>query len=155
MKDSSSDKGWLASDKGWLATPSRILRPDGIRIVFLLVAVGAFLMTEFGRHVYRPWAYGQGLSDFGIADSVGNLGGIVVQIFVTVAFFNATRAQSFRLAVFLSCGYIVYEFVQPYLPRGTFDWKDVAATLLGGCLSCILLWIIWCVDGLRTADTGD
>ena len=100
-------------------------------------------VTEFGRHIYRPWAYARGLNDFGLADSVGNLGGIVVQVFVSVALFNATRQQSFRLAAFLSVGFIAYEFAQPYLPKGVFDWRDVAATALGFALSCVLLWIIW------------
>ncbi len=69
----------------WLTTPSRFLVPDPRRLVLLLVGVGAFAATEFGRHIYRPWAYARGLSDFGLADSVGNLGGIIVQIFVSNA----------------------------------------------------------------------
>jgi hypothetical protein len=128
---------------GWLATPSRFFIPDPRRLVFLLVGVGAFAATEFGRHIYRPWAYARGLRDLGLADSVGNLGGIVVQVFVSVALFNATRQQSFRLAAFMSLGYIVYEFAQPYLPKGVFDWGDVAATALGYAISCALLWVIW------------
>jgi len=128
---------------GWLMTRSRIFRPDRIRLAWLLVAAGAFAWTEIGRHRYRPWAYRTGVNDFGLADSVGNLGGIVVQVFATIAMLNPTKEQSFRLAAFLAAGYIAYEFVQPYLPRGVFDWKDVAATLLGYLFSCVLLWIMW------------
>jgi hypothetical protein len=128
---------------GWLMTPSRFLIPDPRRLVFLLVGAGAFAVTEFGRYIYRPWAYARGLSDFGLADSVGNLGGIIVQIFISVAAFNTTRQQSFRVATFLSVGFIVYEFAQPYLPKGVFDWRDVAATALGYAISCVFLWVIW------------
>jgi TRAP-type uncharacterized transport system fused permease subunit len=131
----------------WLTTRSRILRPSRTRAVFLLIAVGAFAVTEFGRQVYRPWAYRRALADFGLADSVGNLGGIIVQVFLTLAVVNATREQSLRWAAFLSCGYIAYEFAQPYLPKGTFDWQDVAATLVGGGLSCVILWAVWRTHG--------
>lgn len=133
---------------GWLTTPSRIFLPARTRVVFLVVAVGAFVATEFGRYIYRPWAHQRSLVDFGLADSVGNLGGIIVQLFMTLAIVNATREQSFRLALFLSCGYIAYEFAQPYLPKGTFDWRDVVATVVGGALSCAILWMIWRRHGL-------
>ena len=43
----------------------------------------------------------------------------------------------------LSLGYVAYEFLQPFLPRGTFDWKDVWATFLGMCFSALILWLIW------------
>ena len=128
---------------GWLSTRSRLFQPGRTRLVFLLIAVCTFGATEFGRHVYRPWAYAKGLKDLGLADSIGNLGGIVVQVFFTIAVLNATRAQSFRWAAFLSVGYIAYEFVQPHLPKGVFDWKDVAATGLGYCVCLLVLWVTW------------
>lgn len=39
--------------------------------------------------------------------------------------------------------YIVYEVLQPYLPRGTFDWNDVFGTLLGLAIALPVLWILW------------
>jgi len=126
----------------WLATPSRIRQPDRIRVVFLLIAVIAFGITEFGRFVYRPWAYSHGLNDLGLADSIGNLG-VVVQVFLTAAVINPTRVQSFRLAAFLAVGYVVYEFLQPYLPKGVFDWKDVAGTVIGYIVSITILSFLW------------
>lgn len=127
----------------WLATPERFLRPGRIRLVFLGVAVVAFFVTEFGRFVYRPYVYRHTITDFGLADSIGNLGGIVVQIFLTVAAMNSTKKQSFRIATLLASGYIAYEFLQPVLPKGVFDWKDVYGTLIGLCLAFVLLLIIW------------
>jgi hypothetical protein len=107
------------------------------------VAVLAFFATEFGRFVYRPYVRQHGISDLGLADSIGNLGGIVVQIFITLAAVNATKKQSFRIAPLLAVGYVAYEFVQPLLPKGVFDWKDVYGTLLGLCASLVVLWAIW------------
>lgn len=127
----------------WLATPERFLRPGRIRLLFLGVAVVAFFVTEFGRFVYRPYVYRHTITDFGLADSIGNLGGIVVQIFLTVAAMNSTKKQSFRIATLLASGYIAYEFLQPVLPKGVFDSKDVYGTLIGLCLAFVLLLIIW------------
>lgn len=127
----------------WLATPERFLKPSRARFGFLCVAVLAFFITEFGRFVYRPYVRRNDLNDFGLADCIGNLGGIVVQIFITVAAMNSTKKQSFRIAPLLAAGYLAYEFLQPVLPKGVFDWKDVYGTLIGLGLSFAILWIIW------------
>ena len=128
---------------GYLFTPSRFLRPDKIRIVFVAIGVAAFLVTEFGRYVGRPYVRSHGLNDFGLTDSIGNLGGILVQIFIGCAMVNATRKQCFRISAFCSIGYVVYEFMQPILPKGVFDWNDVIGTLIGYCISLPILWVIW------------
>ena len=128
---------------GYLVTPGRFLKPDKIRIVFIAIGVVAFIVTEFGRHVCRPYVRSHGLNDYGLTDSIGNLGGILVQIFLGCGLVNATRKQCFRLAAFFSLGYVVYEFMQPVLPKGVFDWNDVIGTLIGYCLSLPILRAIW------------
>jgi uncharacterized membrane protein YccC len=75
------------------------------------------------------------------------LGGIVVQIFFGLAVLNPNRRQSYRLATFFSVGYVVYEFLQPYLPKGVFDWKDVYGTVIGFAVSVLLLALTWRVVG--------
>lgn len=128
---------------GWFSTRERIFKPAKIRIAFLAIATAAFIVTEFGRYVYRPFVRRNAIQDFGLADSIGNLGGIIVQIFFLCAVLNSTKIQSYRWAGFLSAGYIVYEFVQPYLPKGVFDWKDIYATIIGLIISLIVLWFLW------------
>ena len=128
---------------GWLTTQERILKPGRVRLVFLLVAIMAFGVTEFGRFVYRPYVRRNHIVDWGLADCIGNLGGIVVQIFLTLAMMNSSKQQSFRIAPLLAVGYIVYEFLQPVLPKGVFDWKDVYGTLFGLGLAVIMLLMIW------------
>ncbi len=120
--------------------------------MFLLLAVGAFVLTELGRNVYRPYAYKHGIFDFGLADSVGNLGGIIVMIFLGLAILNSTRRQSYRLAVFYSVGFIVYEFVQPFLPKGVFDWRDIYGTAVGFAISLLMLTAVWRTVGLGSED---
>lgn len=89
--------------------------------------------------MWRPYARAIGIDAFGLADSIGNLEGIVVQIFFTLAVVNPERRQRYGLALFLTGGYIVYEVLQPYLPHGAFDWNDVWGTLIGGVMSALLL----------------
>lgn len=115
---------------------------DTKRIVYLIAAILAFLGTEFGRFVYRPYIYEHNINDFGLADSVGNWGGIVVQIFFGLAILNPPFKKGFRLIGFFMLGYIVYEILQPVLPKGTFDWLDIYGTLIGGILGLFLYLII-------------
>lgn len=128
---------------GWLTDPGRLFKPNKIRIIFLIIAIGAYIITEFGRYIYRPFVNSNRIQDYGLADSIGNLGGIIVQIFLVCAVVNPNKIQSYRWAAFLSLGYIVYEFLQPYFPKGVFDWNDIYGTLIGLIISIILLCIIW------------
>jgi len=115
---------------------------DSVRIVYLLVAIAWFFITETGRFVYRPYIYRNHINDFGIADSIGNLGGIIVQIFAMLTFFNPPNNKAFRVILFLVVGYIVYEIIQPYLPRGVFDWLDVYGTIIGGAIASVFYLLI-------------
>ncbi len=75
---------------GWLIFTDResFRTIDLFRLLYAAIAVSAFLLTEVGRNLYRPYVYENGINDFGIADSMGNLGGIVVQVFFSLAFLN-------------------------------------------------------------------
>jgi len=115
---------------------------DNYRIIFLLAAGIMFLITEIGRYVYRPFIYKNNIDDFGIADSIGNLGGIIVQIFFMLAIANSPRNKGFNLIIFAVLGYVLYEFAQPYLPKGVFNWKDVYGTIVGGIISALILLCI-------------
>jgi len=128
---------------GWLTNPKRMFKTNTIRIYFLFIAGIAYFITETGRFIYRPFIRSNGIQDFGLADSIGNLGGIIVQIFLVCAVVNPNKIQSYRWAAFLSSGYMAFEFVQPYLPKGVFDWNDIIATLIGFLISVLFLWIIW------------
>ena len=115
---------------------------DNIRVVYLVIAVLFFFLTEIGRNIYRPYIYTNNIDDYGIADSIGNSGGIIVQIFFMLAILNSPRKKVLRVIGFIVIGYIVYEILQPYLPRGVFDWKDIYGTLIGGVISLFILIFI-------------
>jgi hypothetical protein len=131
---------------GWLSSRERLFKTSKTRAAFLLVGAVAFAVTEFGRFVYRPFVRRHAIGDFGLTDSIGNLGGIVVMIFLGCAAMNPTRKQSYRLAAFYAVGFIVYEFLQPFLPKGVFDWNDVVGTAIGFLISLPILAAVWRVS---------
>jgi len=115
---------------------------DRLRVIYFGIAVLFFFLTEIGRKIYRPFIYSNNIDDYGIADSIGNSGGIIVQIFFGLAILNSPRKKVFHVIGFIVIGYILYEILQPYLPRGVFDWKDIYGTLVGASISLIVLLFI-------------
>ena len=118
---------------------SAIRTIDRYRICYILIAISMFLVTEFGRNFYRPYIYRNEIDDYGLADSIGNLGGIIVQIFFTLTLLNSPKKKGYLVIGLIVIGYILYEIVQPYLPRGVFDWKDIYGSIIGGAISA-LIW---------------
>jgi hypothetical protein len=118
-----------------------ILKFSRLRVAHVIVFVCAFALTELGRYVYRPYAYRSGLSDFGIADTMGNSLGVITQIFCMLAVMHSNWRQGLRVIVFVVCGYTAYECAQVVLPKGTFDPQDIIATVVGGVLAVGILWL--------------
>ena len=128
----------------------RFKKFDVLRLIYFISFLFSFALTEIGRYIYRPFIYENNINDFGIADSMGNLGGIVVQIFFGLSILNPTRKKGLRLIGFFTIGYIVYEILQLYLPKGTFDWKDIYGTVIGGFFSLLLFLLIHTLMRVKT-----
>ena len=73
---------------------------------------------------------------------MGNLGGIIVQLFFGLTIFNSTRIKGLRLIAFFILGYIFYEIAQLFLPKGVFDWKDIYGTIIGGLIGLLLFLLL-------------
>ena len=139
-------------------TKERLLKKNPLRFAYLIGFASFFVMTEIGRKLYRPYIYRMHIDDCGIADTIGNSLGTLTQIFLYLGLANATKGQSYRIIAFVTLGYIGYELVQPYLPRGTFDWKDVFATLGAGILAAVVVTVVHLVfpernNGLNRNET--
>jgi glycopeptide antibiotics resistance protein len=115
---------------------------DVRRFAYFVTFVFSFIMTEIGRYYYRPYIYENNINDLGIADSIGNLGGIVVQIFFGLMLLNSSKKKGFRVIAFFVAGYVLYEIIQPILPKGVFDWLDIYGTVLGGIVGLLLYLLI-------------
>ena len=118
-----------------------------LRIYYLILFIISYVVTETGRFIYRPYVYNNHIDDFGIADSIGNFGGILTQIFFGLLIINPPKRKGIRLIAFFSGGYIVYEILQLFLPRGVFDLNDIYGTLLGGILGFLIyITLHWSVN---------
>lgn len=73
---------------------------------------------------------------------MGNLGGIIVQIFFGLFIINPSKKKGLRLITFFSLGYILYEIAQLVLPKGVFDWLDIYGTFVGGVIGLLLFLLI-------------
>jgi hypothetical protein len=123
---------------------------DRRRVVYLITFILAFFLTEAGRFIYRPYIYEHNINDYGLADSVGNWGGILVQIFFGLTLLNSGFKKGLRLIGFFVAGYILYEILQPILPKGTFDWLDIYGTLIGGVFAMLIFLMIQLVTRNNT-----
>ena len=130
----------MAKQNTFFTEKKSIKTIDRLRISYLVITILFFIITEMGRNIYRPFIYSNDINDYGIADSIGNSGGIVVQIFFSLLILNSQKKKVFNVVGFITIGYILYELLQPYLPRGVFDWKDIYGTLIGGVLS-LIIWL--------------
>jgi hypothetical protein len=122
---------------------NRVFKPGPMRGVYFVTFAAFFILTEIGREIYRPFVYQNGINDFGLADVIGNLLGTVAIIFFCLGVNHANWMQSIRITVFVTVGVTIYELLQPILPKGTLDWKDVVSTPIAGIFSLVLVLIIW------------
>jgi hypothetical protein len=122
---------------------NRIFRPGPVRGVYFVSFAIFFILTEVGREIYRPYVYQNGIDDLGFADVVGNLLGTAAIIFFNLGVTHATRIQSIRTIAFVTTGIVIYELLQPVLPRGVLDWKDVISTFAAGLFSLTMVLAIW------------
>jgi hypothetical protein len=121
----------------------RVFKLGPMRGVYFVTFAVSFILTEIGRKMYRPYVYQNGINDFGFADAIGNLLGTVAVIFFCLGVSHANRVQSIRVTAFVTVGITIYELLQPVLPRGTLDWKDVVSTPIAGLFSLTLVLAMW------------
>jgi len=127
----------MAKSNNFFTDKEQFKTIDTYRLIYFITAAFWFVVTETGRFVYRPFIYDNNINDFGIADSIGNSGGIIVQIYFMLTVLNSQGRKVFRVIAFLTFGYILYEVFQLYLPRGVFDWLDIYGTLAGGVIALL------------------
>lgn len=120
----------------------RVFQLSPLRGAYWIAFALFFTFTEWGRKVYRPYVYSNGIHDWGMADVMGNLSGALAIIFFDQGFVHATRNQSLWITGLVTLGLVGYEIVQGVLPRSVFDWKDVVATLIAGGIAVGLLLIL-------------
>lgn len=128
-------------------TLDRFLKIDSKRVFLFIIFLLAFIITEIGRKVYRPYIYSNNIFDFWIADTIGNFTGSIAIIFFDLAIINILPEKSKDgkwYILFITIGLIIYELVQYILPgRNTCDWRDIIATVIAGFISFGLYKLIY------------
>lgn len=115
---------------------------DAKRIFFLLVFVLSYLITEFGRFIYRPYIYSNDIYDFHIADSVGNFIGTITIVYGNLLIQNPNKKNGVLFVTLVPVGIVIYEYLQKFTPKGTFDVFDVYYTIAGGVLGYLFYRLI-------------
>ena len=121
----------------------RISRIDSRRIIFFFIFIFMFLFTEFGREVYRPYIYSNGIFDFWIADTIGNFTGTITIIFFEMVIINPEYKKGKIFLYVIVFGLIIYELIQYLIPKNIGDWRDIVATLLAGLIALGLYELIF------------
>ena len=109
-------------------------RPRKIRAFIVLVSV---ILIHLALDVlYRPMAFSQNLSDFGLKDSFTQITA-VIGISLIIVLFEKDKLTTGRTGqIFLTVVPVVamlgYEFIQLLIPSLSFDIQDLIFTLVGG-----------------------
>ena len=121
---------------------ARLFKIDEKRIIFFIIFIFMFILTEIGRKIYRPYIYSNKISDFWIADTIGNFTGTIAIIFFDLAGINPEYKNGKIFIYIIVVGLIVYELLQYFSPRSICDWRDMIATLVAGIISFIIYKLI-------------
>ena len=90
----------MKSSDNFFLDKNNFLTIDTFRIYYSCLFILSFTLTEIGRYIYRPFIYNNHINDFGIADSIGNSGGILAQIFFGLMIINPSKKKGIRLIIF-------------------------------------------------------
>ena len=79
-----------------------------------------------------------------IADSLGNIGGVIVASFLFFWWANESRLKGREFIILcVGIGLIIYEFLQILIPWQTFDIKDIWGTFIGVIITSLLNILIF------------
>jgi len=103
------------------------------RMTLLAIGLSAVGIYEAARAWYRPFVYSQGLSDFHVADTLGNSLGTIATVLVFASIFGRSHIQTLFVLRAAAIAVAVYELLHPLLGK-PIDSFDLLATVLAGLL---------------------
>ena len=103
------------------------------RIYYGALLAAILLFTAFEELYLRHWLVQHYGHTSILAGSLPNfLAAILLSLVVAIVKPPISRSDSLRPAVTAVSALVLYEIAQIWMPHRTFDWYDIAATLLGG-----------------------
>ena len=107
------------------------------------IGISALLMYELvGRTIYRPYIYNNQISDFHIADTLGNTLGTLTTIFFLVALLSNEIKKGNFLIMLGTLSVVVFELAHPLLGK-PIDFWDIIASVLTGVFSYFIYNIVF------------
>jgi len=110
-----------------------------IRIAFFIIGVVFLVLTHIGDTYYRDWVYSNQVSDFGLANYLPSITGTITAIFLLIGLSKESFIKAPASAFGVMVGCVIYEVMQPTLGTGVFDWQDLIAVVITGCIVVFLL----------------
>ena len=104
------------------------------RTTFVLIGIGALVLTAIGDSVYRNWIYSNNYFDFGLANYLPSITGTITAVFILCGISKKFPANIAQSSLGVTAGCALYEIFQPLLRTGIFDWQDLAAVIVTGAL---------------------
>ena len=116
-----------------------IARNDYSRLKRITYSIGisAYFLTEISRSFYRPYIYANDISDWVIAETIGNSFGTVTAVFMILTMSGRGTSWDWRLVGIVVLGLLGYE-MQNLISDHPFDINDVLATIVFGGISAVI-----------------
>ncbi len=113
-----------------------------LRATYAVLLAITLIFTLYEELHLRRWLFHQHGIDAVIAGSLPNFLSVVI-FSLAIVFLRHPQGYRdvIRAIVSIVIGLMLYEVAQIWMPHRTFDWNDIAATLLGGIFTSMLLLI--------------
>lgn len=108
-----------------------------MNIIYGSLGLVNVLLGFIAKAFYRPYAYGAGLEDFGLADALPSF---FYVIGLSLLLLLSDVKYPWLLIIMVTLGSVGYEYMQS-LTAETIDTRDLVASVAGGLIT-LLIWKI-------------
>ncbi len=106
--------------------------------VYLLIAVVIIFTGLILASTYRPYIYKHNINDFKFADTIGSLIAVIGFCFALWGFKEFPNSKMNIHIILATLAYsVIYEPLGLIGIHGTFDWYDMIAAGISGCIAFI------------------
>ena len=122
--------------------PTSLPQQQKLRISYASILAVALLFTVYEELHLRRWLFHHlGLHSV-VAGSLPNFLAVVVfSLAIMTLRLPGSSRDILRTVLSVVLGLTLYEVAQIWMPHRVFDWNDIAASLLGGIFTWLLLLI--------------
>ncbi|WOC40473.1 hypothetical protein [Polaribacter sp. HL-MS24] len=111
--------------------------------VYLRISICFALLGLLLSIFYRPYIYANNVSDFGFADVIGSFVSVIsfcTFVWCNKEYSNKVKNSHIFLAIFVYG--VLWEFLGYLKLYGTFDKKDIFATIVSGLLTYFIKMVV-------------